>query len=248
MGASGADYEIVGMGDILVRWVVGEDRFRGYLGNLEEDLRRRITDEVADSAPGDTFLNLVEIKEDGDRIEVIGEFVNYGYFLASRAYPDLKEVIRPVGVSGMIILSEEEGEYTVFARRGEGVAQYAGYLELVPSGGVDKGCALGDGNVDYQVKLIRELYEECGIPPEAVEETTPLALVLDRGENVYDVCCLLKVSSDMDVVRAGLTAGWEYDQPIFVATSDLGFFTKKNHRMMVPTTLGIVEAYRRRIG
>jgi len=248
VGAGGADYEIVGMGDILVRWVVGEDRFRPYLGNLEEDLRRRITDEVADSAPGDTFLNLVEIEEDGDRIEVIGEFVNYGFFLASREYPDLKEVICPVGVSGMIILSEEEGEYTVFARRGKGVARYAGYLELVPSGGIDRGCALGDGSVDYRVKLISELYEECGIPPQAVEETISLALVLDKGENVYDVCCLLKISSDRDTVRAGLTAGGEYDQPIFVATSDLEFFTKKNHRMMVSTTLGIVEAYRRRIG
>ena len=64
----------------------------------------------------------------------------------------------------------------VFAKRAESITEYPGFLELVPSGSIDKECADTNGVVDYKFKLLSEFVEETGLSKEYVKKISDLPL------------------------------------------------------------------------
>jgi hypothetical protein len=181
--------------------------------------------------------------EDRGSVEIEGSFVEYKEFVAQRLEPELNLGIRPIGVSGIILVRDGGSEYVLFARRAIEVTQYAGFLELVPSGSIDKHFVDADGVIDYGSKLLSEFVEETGLPSGCVEEITGLAVVLDQVENVYDICCKIVLNADVGVVTSAFSGTKEYDSPELVAVSALGEFTRSNQSVMVPTSVAVDESY-----
>ena len=189
-----------------------------------------------------TLLNFLELNE-RERIEVTGYFVEYKHFLAQRKQPELNLGIKPIGVSGIIILKEANMEYVVFAKRANDTTEYPGFFELVPSGSIDKECADNSGIVDYKSKLLSEFTEETGLSRDCVKDVSGFAFVLDTNDNVYDVCCEIVIDTKKDLAIQKFSSSKEYQSPIFVGIGELDDFIKLNYNSIVPTSMALVEAY-----
>ncbi|MAG26894.1 hypothetical protein CMI47_15250 [Candidatus Pacearchaeota archaeon] len=186
----------------------------------------------------DKLLSFLGFKDDGGNIRVNGSFVEYKDFLAQKSGLGLG--IKPIGVSGVVVVREQDEEYVLFARRSKNVTLYSGFLELVPSGGIDGKYIRPNGEVDYKAQLLTEFCEETGLPESCVKEISELCLMLDSKDNVYDVCCRIDAEAQREVFMEGFRSK-EYESPVFVKMRELRAFIEKNRDLMVPTSVGIVE-------
>jgi hypothetical protein len=234
------EFEIVGWGGVSVRWLPTAGDYQQILGEPLQVL--------ASNEPGEKILNLVSIKCEGKSVEITGEFVDYRLFELQRQNPRQSSKIHPVGVSGITVVSERGKEFLLFARRGKGVTQYPSLYELAPSGGLSDKFARSDGTVDFAGQLLVELMEECKISADMVAELAPLAVVFDRREKVYDICCRLMLNADRETILAGLTLSGEYDNVFWVAAIDAERFIRANKKNIVPASEGIISAYQSRRG
>jgi hypothetical protein len=119
-------------------------------------------------AAADRILAEGAIRHDGEILAVVGlesrrliaARTHYRFLAACRRFPDLfvATPIRPMAVTGVITV---RGQF-LFGRRANSVAQEAGAMELVPSGGVEASRVGDDGFIDVCAQLIAELAEETG--------------------------------------------------------------------------------------
>lgn len=230
------DFEIVGTGEVSVRWVPAND--------ICAQMHRELPEVFKEDEPGGKILNLASIKQDGKVVEITGEFVDYRLFQLQRQNPEQVQSIRPVGVSGVTVVSEKGEEFLLFARRAEGVTQFAGFYELAPSGGLSDEFARQDGTVDFAGQLLAELMEECKISADMVEELTPFAVVFDRRENVYDICCRLTLSAHRETLLPGFSLSSEYDEAIWILKGEAEKFISKNEASIIPSSKAIITAYK----
>jgi hypothetical protein len=152
----------------------------------------------------------------GDHLQ--GFFVNYSWFIAQRSEPALYPIlgIKPVSVSG--VLTSPDG--LVFGRRADHVAQDRGRWELVPSGGID------GTTLDPKAKLMEELAEETGCPPDAVTAARVIALVENDIERYIDICIEVETHLDAAALKHlhATTASDEYTTIEIVPIESLGAF------------------------
>ena len=156
-----------------------------------------------------------------------GAFVPYRWFVAQLRAPELFEVlrVRPVAVSG--VLSGPDG--VVFGRRSAGGAQFPGWWELAPSGGLDRACRRADGTIDYIGKVVEELVEETGCPAARLTRIRPFAAVEDTTTRSVDI----GVELSTDLTRAELerhaqaNASGEYDTIEIVPREDIADFVRR---------------------
>lgn len=114
---------------------------------------------------------------------LIVQRAHYRHVLAARRSPALADrlALRPLAVSG--VLSCPDG--FVAGRRAVTVTQGGGQWELAPSGGVE---APEDGSPpDPLGNLLREAWEELGLPPESLQAAKPLGLLEYLDSRVIDV-------------------------------------------------------------
>ena len=133
----------------------------------------------------------------------------------------------------------------VFAKRADDITEYPGFLELVPSGSIDKECADAKGIVDYRSKLLSEFVEETGLSKEYVKKISGFAFVLDINHNVYDICCEILLKAEKELIIQKFSSK-EYNAPVFVALNDLNSFIRANVNSIIPTSMALIEAYRRK--
>jgi len=131
----------------------------------------------------------------------------------------------------------------VFAKRADNITEYPGFLELVPSGSIDKECADAKGVVDYRSKLLSEFGEETSLSKEYVKRISGFAFVLDINHNVYEICCEILLETEKELVAQKFSSK-EYNAPVFIATNNLDNFVKSNVASIVPTSMALIEAYR----
>ena len=112
--------------------------------------------------------------------------VPYRYIYAQCQGAALSSRLYPLAVSGMII---DKQNHVLFALRDQ-VTQYAGYKELVPSGGLpaNTSCPLE--------QLLIELEEETDIPQNALLETCYVGVFFDSAQGVFD-CVFQLVVEDV---------------------------------------------------
>ncbi len=125
---------------------------------------------------------------------VHGRLVEYRVFLARQRDPELHRLLplRAIGVSGVVVFADGN---VLLGRRRNGVTEYPGAWELVPSGSID-GEAVRSGAVEPLEVLLRELAEEAHIDRDAVSSGTPLGIVHDRLQDGFDICYELHVRGD----------------------------------------------------
>jgi hypothetical protein len=183
-----------------------------------------------------TLLEFVEIQ--GPRIT--GRFVQYKEYVASRKDPaGVGREIRPLSVSGLTWFKDCVG----FGTRANHVRNYPGWLELIPSGGIDKSCVGHDGQIDYHAQLLTELAEETGVGREHVVSMRPFGLILDKAERTYDIC--LELVTDLsDVCRASVCSTLsEYSQFTLLSRQQLGQYVRDYINQLVPTSVAILEMF-----
>jgi hypothetical protein len=240
------DYEVVAVGNIEMR-AIQDARIDDILAKNRDvigEIWRKAQEERGGKLFNGTLPNFVSLNQEREKVEIHGYFIEYKQFLAQRRRPDLKLGIKPIGVSGIIILDDKGSECVVFAKRSDNITEYPGFLELVPSGSIDKECVGANGVVDYQSKLLSEFIEETGLSKEYVKKISGFAFVFDVGHNVYDICCKILLGASKEIIAQRFQSN-EYNAPVFVATNDLDSFVKANVDSIVPTSMAIIEAYKR---
>ncbi len=133
----------------------------------------------------------------------------YSRFVARLADPTLEISADPLGVCGAI---RDRNGWTLVGRRGKATTEYSGHFEFVPAGSVTPPSAR-NGRIDFVAQLMLELEEEVGIGREFVTGVTPVALILDPEDRVYNVFCDIGFGGDLRAFERA--AGWrgtdEYD-------------------------------------
>ena len=98
--------------------------------------------------------------------------------------------VRPLAVTGYLLCRQG----LVLGLRSRVNSQDQGLWEVVPSGGLDLQCLMGEFSqeelplkVDYVSQVRAELLEETGLPWDAIEHCQTLCLVEDTHEKVVDI-------------------------------------------------------------
>ena len=190
---------------------------------------------------GKTFSYVSHEKYD-DETRVVGSFIEYKYFLAQLREPILDLGIKPIGVSGLVLLNDKEEKIVVFALRDDYVTQYPGCIELVPSGTIDVSSVLPNGEIDVHAALRKEFAEETGLSVDCISRMKDIGFVLDRRDQVYDVCVLIQVNATKEQVLDSFSRVSEYNSPCFVRLDDIPHFVKENAHTMVPSSIAILHA------
>lgn len=162
-------------------------------------------------------------------LHIIWYETEYKNFIAQTGAPDLDLRIRPIGVSGIVI--DPRGNVLVGTRRN--VTEYEGFLEFVPSGGID-GTGLKKDPDYFMEQLVMEFEEETGASRAHIREVQPLCLILDGNHGVYDICCKISLKKDLaDVINTGQTH--EYSELQIISARQLQGMIHSNN--FVPTSI-----------
>lgn len=161
--------------------------------------------------------------------------VEYKCFLAQldgKVNFDLKQL----AVSGLIL--DEEGN-TLISQRSNTVTAYKRYYEFVPSGGIE-----GDFKnlLPVEDQLAQEFREETGIELDKIAEIRPFSLVFDQKNKVYDICCLIKVKSDIHSLITGGNID-EYLHHNIVKVNEVDDFLRLHD--IVPTSLTMINVFKK---
>lgn len=188
----------------------------------------------------DKVLNFVRIYKNKHKTFVEGNFIDYKCIIADREDPTLKLELNQIGVSGVIVISENNNNYVVFGIRENNITEYPGYFELVPSGNIDI-TTIDDGVIDFKSKLIEEFIEETGLTKENISNLNSLCFVKDCINCVYDVCCLIEIKSQKKDLFESFKKVSEYKKLEIISFSELSAFIRKNYKKIVPTSLAVLE-------
>jgi len=239
------NYEVIAIGNIQMRVLHNIQTEKRLAKNYKaiEKIWDASVQEKAGKLFNGTLLNFISVDKNGETIDIASHFIEYKHFIAQRKDPCLELGIKPIGVSGIIILKDKGNEYVIFAKRDNNVTEYAGLFELVPSGSIDKECVDANGIIDYSSKMLSEFIEETGLCKEHVKEISGFAFILDTDHNVYDICCKILLELKKEIVEQRFCSK-EYNEPVFVAMNDLDSFIEANVDLIVPTSMALIEAYR----
>ena len=181
------------------------------------------------------------ISKQNKKIIVDGKFVEYKIILADRFLPNLGLGINQIGVSGIVIVNEDDENFVLFSSRTEQTTEYPGFFELVPSGHIEKSNLLNDGTIDYKAKILNEFIEETGCTKELISSIDSLGLVFDIQNHVYDVCCILHTKETRSKITKNFGNVSEYSKPIMIPFKEIETFKHQNYQKIVPTSLAILE-------
>lgn len=239
-------YDIVGEGAVVLRQVPQSEsliaKLEEYAAEIDtvwsHELRRR-------PLFNGTVFSAQSIENKEGIITVSGSFVEYKSFLAQRVIGGLDLGIRAVGVSGIVILHDKAQQpCAVIAQRTNTVTEYQGFFELVPSGSIDASCQMDNQTIDYRQKLLDELAEETSWHSSG-DAVSSLALVFDSAHMLYDICCMITLEESSEVLMRRFMGGTEYQVAQCVRLQDLDAFIHKNSNSIVPTSLAMLEVFRR---
>ncbi len=179
------------------------------------------------------LLNFVSL--DGDKL--VGEFVDYKFYIAQLRDPGLELLLQiaPISVSAMTLA----GDKLLMGRRSQEVTQYRDLYECVPSGGVDPK-ALSGNKIDLREQFSRELWEETGISVTEIKRINPFQLVHDVENRHYEICATIEVN--YGVVHEARGATEEYREFAWVPRSEMKTFLNKHE--CVPFTRYLLETVR----
>jgi len=126
-----------------------------------------------------------------DETRIVGRFVHYRHYIASRQSPELQEIMQiyPLGISGLCICDKN----VLVGIRDTKLATYGGYYECVPSGSIEARAYM-HGEVDFVAQAMWELAEEAKIGEKKVQEVHTLGLYFSPQDGTYDLGLLLRVN------------------------------------------------------
>ena len=169
-------------------------------------------------------------------------FVDYKIVVSSRIEPSLGIKIKQIGVSGITIIHDDD-DYILFSTRSSEITEYPNFLELVPSGNIDELALESNGIINFSKKLIDEFVEETGLDGNSIQKINPFCFVLDKKNQVYDICCKIHVISSKSMILKNFKNTFEYGNPELIPLSSLQKFIDKNYEKIIPTSLAILSTF-----
>jgi len=167
-----------------------------------------------------------------------GAFTEYKFYYAQKNSVQHFGVAS-IGVSGVIICDD----HFIIARRSPTVTGYAGWLELVPSGSIDREMALDNGTVNFTQKLREEFTEETGVSADHIQSVTPIGVIHDPQDPAYDAVCAIHVTVNHQTLIDSLTKSDEYTDPLAIPKSQALAWSKAHRHELLPTSRAIIEAF-----
>ncbi len=240
-------YEIIHTGPITIH-VTGSEAFTRRIAPHNAEIEAAWTEAVAESSGrifNGSMLNYSSHEITDGAAAVTCHFAGYKHLIAQLRRPALDLGIRPVGTSGIIVVTDSAGrEHLVFARRSMSTSIFQGMYELVPAGTVDDSALTPDGTIDFHSKLLEELSEELGIlPPAAAITVTDYAFILDTANGVFDACCRIDISGHLDLIASMLAVSGEYDRPEIIPADQAAAFVDRHRSEMVATSAALTDLY-----
>ena len=236
------DYEILAKGNILLK-----NNFSSI--KISEKKTQTINDiwneefEKNRSIFNDQVLCFTNFFKKANDVHVNVFFTDYRNVIAERKLPTLQLNIRQVGVSGLTIVHENKQKYVIFALRSKNNMEYPEYLELVPSGNIDKSVLQNEDSVNYIQKLKEEFVEETGTFTGNIKKVYSFCLVYDKIHQVFDVGCIIELEYTLTDLINNFQKVNEYSNPMFVKEIELNEFINNNKEKIVPTSLALLECY-----
>jgi len=172
------------------------------------------------------------------------QFVDYKSIISNKFNPKINLNFNQIGISGMILFKNNNSYYTIFSKRNKNTTEYPNYLELVPSGHIDQKSII-DKFLKFNSNLINEFIEETNLNNKFIKKILFLCIIRDKQNLVYDICNIIELSTNKNIILKHWKSS-EYSKPIFVPISLLPKFIEKNHKNMVPTSIGIIDCYLRK--
>ncbi len=241
------DYEILGVGPVGL-FCVENQKWPELIAKHNEyiDEAWKAAVEKNENIYNGSLLSFSGVSRDSLQIiKVDGHFVEYKHFVAQRSDGGPALGIKPVAVSGLVFLKIEHDERVVFGRRSM-TTQYPGSWELIPSGSIDKDCMNQDGTIDYTRKVMEEFLEETALSEACVSQARAFTFILDSREDVYNIGCELEINGvDVEGLHKVFTSSTrEYQGRVaLVPVVDLQAFVATHKERIVPTSLGMIEAW-----
>lgn len=161
--------------------------------------------------------------------------LSYKEYIASSSYPQYPHKHKPLAVSGWIVHRDR----ILLGQRSEKVFQFPGWIELIPSGGIDGRSLLTNKEIHFKRALEIEFEEETGMPAELIEHIQPESLVYCKEQNLYDICMSIHLYSDKWIDCD--VSNEEYTQLFWVPLRSLKEFVEGNKKRMIPTSLALIE-------
>ena len=227
-----SDFEIIGKGNIIVRCTDSSNQ----IINSNKEIIEKIWSEECKSKNYKIFngdvLSLIGIHGENADIVVDTKFTEYKNVLASRKKPELQLNIKPVGVSGIIVVEDDKKRFVLFSTRSDDITEYPGHIELVPSGHIDKSVFLSNGTIDYISKLKEEFHEETGLSSDHIKEVRSICFVYDKKNQVFDIGCLIILHLNKTKLIQSFSKVSEYKNPEFIPIESLNDFMKRNKKKL----------------
>ena len=165
-----------------------------------------------------------------DKLVVRAFWGSYRFFFARQMDPSLDTPFVPLAVSGICV----NGDDQVLIGRRRNVVEYRGYLEFVPSGGIN-GRSAGVATLDYRCQLKEEFVQETELDISSISFMKPLGLVRDFKNQVVDICCLIQVDTPSSEV---LQNTLEYEELSWIDQSAVESET------FVPTSIALLNLFK----
>lgn len=183
------------------------------------------------------MFNLIQLEND----KLIGEFVDYKYYLAQLRNPSFIELlhIRPVCISGITLA----GDKILIGQRSSNVTQYQDYYETVPSGGIDAEINAGslvNEMIDLPRQFQKELWEETGISVTEIKKIEIFSLIYDPNEEMYDLCAEIHVN--YSILKESIQPTEEYPKFQWLSKQELKKFINAHPMDIVPLSLHLLKA------
>jgi hypothetical protein len=234
-------FEIIPIDDILVKNVN-----RSTI-KFDQDRIEKIWEKICYKKNNKLFngkvLTLVNSFTQNNTLILEGSFVDYKLVISSRSEPSLGLKIQPIGVSGITFVNDDDVEYVLFSTRSSKNTEYPNFLELVPSGSIDISALKSDETVDYSGKLIEEFTEETGLDKHCIQEIKTLCLVKDNLNQVFDICCKIKILNSKSNILSSFETVSEYGKPELIPLHFLSNYVQNNYNRLVPTSLAILSRF-----
>jgi hypothetical protein len=191
----------------------------------------------------DKILTYINSHIQNEKFVVESGYLDYKIILGTKIDSSIKIEIKPIGVSGIIIIKNNSKNYILFSKRSSDTTEYPNSLELVPSGHLDISVLQKNNKIDHVLKLKQEFCEETGLNSDSIDKITPLCFVQDVINHVYDVCSIIEISILKEDLFKSFKNVSEYDEPILIPFSTLENFVNENYDDIVPTSLGILQCF-----
>ncbi len=187
-----------------------------------------------------TILSYSKHHFEGETLHIECVLTEYRCYLAQLA-GKVSLNIKPLAVSGIIL---DENNNTLLAKRSGVVTEYKEHYEFVPSGGLSTEDINGK-EIQYYKRIVSELEEETTLSSGDILRMTPLGLILDQKDKVFDICIKINLKNSLKKYqsRAPLIRSEEYSQPYILSTSEVERFFER--QKIVPTSINLFSTITR---